>query len=124
MPLATLITITAGIAALALAGWVWLKRSGPKPFGNKIWLMTGFGSVLLTFGSAMMVTERQSGTGDLKSYGWPKPYCVAWEGWENGSRSSGCNQLYLVGDLLFYGSLVLALAVLWRIVTWFGRRRK
>jgi hypothetical protein len=114
MTLFDILVISAGIAFAALAAGLWLRHVRVMLARKPFWLLLLMASVVPALGSALVITERHSGTGDLKSYGWPKPFFFAWEGWENGGSRSSCNYLYLAADILFYGALILALAILWR----------
>jgi hypothetical protein len=114
MKLFDVLAIALGVASAGLAGGLWLRPVRVMLARKAFWLRVLPASILPTLGSAIVVTERHSGTGDLKSYGWPKPFFFAWEGWANGGSRSSCNYLYLAGDILFYGALMLAMAILWR----------
>jgi hypothetical protein len=114
MPLFTLLMIAAGVglAAFSVASLVPAARAALNR--KMFWLLLGFAAILFSLSSALVTTQRHSGTGDLTSYGWPKAYYFHWQGWEGGERINGYNLLYFAGDMLFYVALSLALFVSWR----------
>jgi hypothetical protein len=114
MPLFTLLMIAAGVGLAAFSGAMMMPATRAVLARKLFWLLLGLAAALLSFGSAFVTTQRDSGTGDLKSHGWPKPYYFQWRGWEGGDRISGYNFLYFASNMLLYAAILLALVLLWQ----------
>jgi hypothetical protein len=123
MPLFELLMISAGVALAAFCVASIIPAARALLVRKLFWALLSAGSLLLSLASAFATTRRHSGTGDMISRGWPKPYYFDWRSWESEERVTGHNLLYFAGDLLFYAALLLALVTLWKVAEAIVTRR-
>jgi hypothetical protein len=112
----TAISLLGGALLLVtLAAWLipGLRAEISKP---SRWLGLIIASALLSLVSSFVSSRRHSGTGDLTSHGWPKPFYFRWESWESADRSVSANPLYFAGNMMVYVAALLVAGMVWHVV--------
>ncbi len=101
LPLHQIVAVSACIAGVA---WVIARRRGLR---NTYWGRVAAATLCLVILSASLRHSRHAGTGELTTYGWPKPVYTVVRYPENGSVHSGVVWRGIVENLLFYGAIAL-----------------